>query len=185
MGQRRRALTPERSTLHLWGSELRAWRDRRQLSLARLGDVIRYDPSYLGRLERAEQFPPEHLASACDRALDAAGELVRLWHLADRERRQAAGHVANPPGDVANYPSPHAVSPGVQAPSGMDGEEIVIPCRSLDGRIIWVSVPRRTFLLGGLGAAGLAAGIAAAGPGRSGPLGAAAVRLRAAPGGSG
>ena len=62
MGQRRRALTPERSTLHLWGSELRAWRDRRRLSLAGLGDAIRYDPSYLGRLERAEQFPPEHLA---------------------------------------------------------------------------------------------------------------------------
>ena len=87
MGQRRRALTPERSGLHLWGSELRAWRDRRRLSLAGLGDLIRYDPSYLGRLERAEQFPPEHLARACDGALDTAGELVRLWHLADRERR--------------------------------------------------------------------------------------------------
>ena len=182
VGQQRRALTPERSGLHLWGSELRAWRDRRRLSLAGLGDLIRYDPSYLGRLERAEQFPPEHLARACDSALDTAGELVRLWHLADRERRQAAGHVASQPRDVANNVSPDVVPPVMQAPSEIEGDEVVVPCRALDGRIIWVSIPRRAFLLGGLGAAGLAAGIAAASP--SGPSGSVAVRLRAAPGGA-
>ena len=44
------------------------------------------------------------------------------------------------------------------------GDEIVLPCQALDGRIIWVSIPRRTFLSGGLGAAALAA-IAAPNPG--------------------
>lgn len=51
-----------------------------------------------------------------------------------------------------------------------DGEAIVVPCRALDGRIIWVSIPRRTFLQGRLGTAGLAASAA---PG-SRPLDAAA-----------
>jgi tetratricopeptide (TPR) repeat protein len=45
-----------------------------------------------------------------------------------------------------------------------DGSEIVLPCRALDGRIIWVSIPRRTFLSGGLGTAALAAIATATGP---------------------
>jgi tetratricopeptide (TPR) repeat protein len=54
------------------------------------------------------------------------------------------------------------------------------PGRARDGRIIWVSVPRRTFLSGGLGAAALTALTAAAGSGPSGPSRAASVNLRAA-----
>jgi tetratricopeptide (TPR) repeat protein len=45
-----------------------------------------------------------------------------------------------------------------------DGDTIVIPCRALDGRITWVSIPRRAFLSGGLGVAALTAVTAAAGP---------------------
>src|SRR5215467_9094256 len=89
MGQQRRPLTPGRSALDLWGAELRAWRDRRGLSLAGLCALVRYDRSYLARLERAERFPPEHIAHACDQALDSGGELVRLWQLADAERRRS------------------------------------------------------------------------------------------------
>src|SRR5205823_2696988 len=140
-----------RSALDLWGAELRAWRDRRGLSLAGLCDLVRYDRSYLARLERAERFPPEHVALACDRALDTGGELVRLWQLADAERRHAdadvawAGpHVASSAPDIDPYPV-------LTAPS--ESEEIIIPCRSDDGRTIWVSVPRRAVLLGGLGVA--------------------------------
>ena len=57
-----------------------------------------------------------------------------------------------------------------------DGEEIILPARALDGRITWVSIPRRTFLSGGLGTATLAALAAAVGP--IGPSGAAVTRLR-------
>jgi tetratricopeptide (TPR) repeat protein len=53
-----------------------------------------------------------------------------------------------------------------------DGSQIVLPCRALDGRILWVSIPRRTFMSGGLSAAALAA---IATPPASGPFGA---RLR-------
>ena len=89
MGRKRRVLTPERSAVHRWGAELRARRDERGLSLAGLGRLARYDASYLGRLERGDQFATLAVAEACDRVLDAGGELVRSWHAADRERRHA------------------------------------------------------------------------------------------------
>ena len=87
MGRKRRVLTPERSAVHRWGSELRARRDQCGLSLAGLGRLARYDASYLGRLERGDQFATLAVAEACDRVLGAGGELVRSWHAADRERR--------------------------------------------------------------------------------------------------
>ena len=100
MGRKRRVLTPERSAVHLWGSELRARRDECGFSLAGLGRLARYDASYLGRLERGDQFATLAVAQACDRALDAGGELVRSWHAADHERRNddgpgAAGEAAS------------------------------------------------------------------------------------------
>ena len=91
MGRKRRVLTPERSAVHRWGSELRARRDECGLSLAALGRLARYDASYLGRLERGDQFATLAVAEACDRVLGAGGELVRSWHAADRERRRADG----------------------------------------------------------------------------------------------
>lgn len=97
MGQRRNALTPERSAAHQWGWEPRARRDRTGLSLAGLGRLVTYDPGYLGRLERGEQFPSENAARACDTALGAGGELARLRAEADAERRQAARATATLP----------------------------------------------------------------------------------------
>ena len=91
MGRKRRELTPDQSAVHRWGAELRALRDERRLSLAGLGRLARYDASYLGRLERGDQFATLAVAEACDRVLDAGGELIRFWHVADRERSQAAG----------------------------------------------------------------------------------------------
>jgi tetratricopeptide (TPR) repeat protein len=58
-------------------------------------------------------------------------------------------------------------------------DAIVIPCRALDGRITWVSIPRRMFLTGGLGAAALTAVASAASPG---PATAALARLASASG---
>ena len=91
MGRKRRVLTPERSAVHRWGSELRARRDERGLSLAGLSRLARYDASYLGRLERGDQFATLPVAQACDRVLGAGGELVRSWQAADRERRDGDG----------------------------------------------------------------------------------------------
>src|ERR1700735_4537471 len=38
-----------------------------------------------------------------------------------------------------------------------EGDALVVPCRTIDGRITCVSIPRRVFLAGGLGAAALTA----------------------------
>jgi transcriptional regulator with XRE-family HTH domain len=78
MGRERRVLTPERSAVHRWGAQLRARRDDRGLSLAALGRLAQYDASYLARLERGDQAATLPVAKACDRALDAEGDLVRL-----------------------------------------------------------------------------------------------------------
>src|SRR5580704_450142 len=91
MGRKRRELTPDQSAVHRWGAELRALRDQRRLSLAGLSRLARYDASYLGRLERGDQFATLAVAEACDRVLDAGGELLRSWQAADGERRRADG----------------------------------------------------------------------------------------------
>jgi hypothetical protein len=77
MGQQRKTLTPDRSAQDRWGCELRARRDRAGLSLAGLGSLASYDPSYLARLERGDQFPSENAARDCDQTLSAGGELIR------------------------------------------------------------------------------------------------------------
>lgn len=62
------------------------------------------------------------------------------------------------------FPPSEPAGPGPDDAAMQGGDEILVPCRTLDGRIIWVSIARRTFLSGGLGAAALAA-ISAANPG--------------------
>lgn len=158
MGQQRVELTPGRSPAHLWGSELRAWRDRRGLSLARLGALVRYDPSHLSRFERGERWPPETVARACDHALSAEGALLRLWHLASGQRSSALPeqrHVATSPAHVASNPMTSSGDPDRQGASEAE-DGIIVPCRDLSGRIIWVSIPRRTFLLGAASATTMA-----------------------------
>jgi tetratricopeptide (TPR) repeat protein/transcriptional regulator with XRE-family HTH domain len=182
MGQQRRVLTPERSALHTWGSELRALRDAQGLSLRQLALHATYDASYLGRLERGDQHPSEKVARTLDAALGAGGELIRLWLIADKARQGKAQNAANPSSDEANTHPQQAghgsdldVLPGDHALSEEDSSGVTMPCRASDGRIIWVTVPRRTFLLGGVAAA---AGSMVARPGsyarafRAAPLGA-------------
>jgi len=73
-------------------------------------------------------------------------------------------------------PAAPASSPAEPAYPDDAKDALVIPCRALDGRITWVSIPRRALLSGGLGAATLAAIGAATGPR---PPNAAVVRLHA------
>lgn len=123
MGRERRVLTPERSAVHRWGAELRARRDERGLSLAGLGRLARYDASYLGRLERGDQFATLAVAQACDRVLGAGGGLVRSWRAADRERRDTDG--AGPvSGGLAGEPDPRLVTVmPLHAVTAMYGEQ--------------------------------------------------------------
>lgn len=153
VGQRPNELTPHASPQHYLGAEMRSWRNERRLSLAKLKARIRYDYSYMARAERGEQAPSASLVRAYDDAVEAHGTLVRL-----HEAIQSGvgldvlsrGHVAKAGAHVANSLVGLAEEAGTQAPSEEEG--ISIPCRTSDGRIIFVSVPRRVFL-GGLGAA--------------------------------
>ncbi|WKK21659.1 helix-turn-helix transcriptional regulator [Streptomyces olivoreticuli] len=160
MGQRPNELTPYASPRHFLGSAMREWRDRRGLSLAKLKARIRYDYSYMGRAERGDQAPSEALVQAYDKALDAGGVLVGLYRQVQSGVDVATlsrGYVAKAGPHVANGQPALDDSPGAEALS--DEEGVAIPCRTSDGRIIFVSLPRRLFL-GGIGAA--AAGIAGA-----------------------
>lgn len=111
---------------------------------------------------------------------DVLGCPVEAWRLERWERGlcpppahvcMAADHAAQDvPGAALAAPLLPASEPACPCPHDaamQDGSEIVLPCRALDGRIIWVSIPRRTFLSGGLGTAALAALATAAGPGPS------------------
>ncbi len=145
MGQQPKELTPHESLHHYWGAELRALRTARGHSLTELGQQLHCNPSYLAKIERAERPIPATLVESCDRALDASGTLVRLHALAEAAREQAAEptHVAGEDIHVASRPG------------NLDGE-IVVPARTADGRVVFVSVPRRVFLQGiGSAAVGL------------------------------
>jgi Helix-turn-helix domain len=165
MGQHPRELTPYASPGHYWGAELRARRQERKLSLARLGKLVACDPSHLARIERGERPIPPGLPRACDRCLDCGEALTRLHQMVTQPGQHviefsdghppASGHVANRAADVANPPPPGALAPPGQAPWEMDAEATIL-VRDHDGRIMPVNVPRRLFLQGA-GAAALGA----------------------------
>ncbi|MGH4027150.1 MAG: helix-turn-helix domain-containing protein [Pseudonocardiaceae bacterium] len=173
MGQRPKDLTPHQSLHHYWGAELRALRITRGLSLAELGQQLHCDPSYLAKIERAERPIPATLAENCDRVLETQGMLVRLHALTESDRDLmtkpgsrmpdhvacAGVHVASSTGSLAGgttFPAVPDLGPDT-------GEEIVVPARTSDGRVVFVSVPRRVFLQGvGSAAVGLTTTPAAA-----------------------
>ncbi|MGI5469645.1 helix-turn-helix domain-containing protein [Streptomyces sp. CA-132043] len=158
MGQRPNQLTPHESPIHYLGAEMRAWRNERGLSLGALGKQIRFNSSYMARAERGGQAPSADLVAAYDRALGASGALIRL-HASIAQGvpldRLASGHVAKAGPHVAKAPAALVGETDNQAPSE---EGMSVPVRTDDGRIIFVSLSRRTLL----GALGAGAAIAAA-----------------------
>ncbi|MGH3796977.1 MAG: hypothetical protein ACRDSP_19055 [Pseudonocardiaceae bacterium] len=81
--------------------------------------------------------------------LQTQGMLVRLHTLAESDReltakpcRQMSDQVAC---DAAHVASPtDSLAGGTTLPTPPDtGEEIVVPARTSDGRVVFVSVPRR------------------------------------------
>lgn len=72
-------LSPHLSPLHLWGSEVRRYRETVELSLDRLGERVTVTGSHIGAIERGESRCKEKLAIALDGALGANGALFALW----------------------------------------------------------------------------------------------------------
>jgi transcriptional regulator with XRE-family HTH domain len=73
MGQTRRMLTPGRSPSRQLGARLRAARMRAGLSQRRLGDLVFYSGSTIGRVEKAERAATRVLIERCDDALGQGG----------------------------------------------------------------------------------------------------------------
>ena len=152
MGQRPRKLTPEAGPWHYLGAEMRAWRNQRGLSLAKLSKKILFNPSYMARAERGDQTPSADLVTAYDHALEASGALVRIYRRITEQPRQdpsARVHVSKTAAHVSNHHEPLETDTDAAGPSSTG---ITVPVRTDDGRIVFVSLSRRT-LLGALGTA--------------------------------
>lgn len=159
MAQRPNELTPHASPAHFWGAELRTRRMAKGLSLEALGKLVYRDRSYLAKIEKGDRNIPEDLARACDQALGAEGTLIRLHALI---MSPDDGHVvkATPGGEHVAKSGLHVAKPSSSlaeeapepAPSDV-GEEVSIPARTPDGRVIFVNVSRRFFMKGVAGAA--------------------------------
>lgn len=59
-----------------FGSRLREYREHRGLSLAELGRRVAYSAGHLSNVENGTKPPSQDLASLCDQALKAKGELI-------------------------------------------------------------------------------------------------------------
>lgn len=70
-------LTPGASPWHAFGAELRRARLAADISQARLGDMITYSPSLIGRIEKAERRPSAEFVRRAEAVLDTGGALTR------------------------------------------------------------------------------------------------------------
>ena len=113
------------------------------MSLRRLSQLTFFDFGYLGQIERGERTGSAKVAGTCDAALQAGGVLSDLFA---REENNRATALVPAQRTAAHIQGVDAVADGGAA-SEADPDGITIPCRSADGRIVWVTVPRRAVLL--------------------------------------
>ncbi|MFE9428163.1 helix-turn-helix domain-containing protein [Kitasatospora sp. NPDC006697] len=85
MGAKSRPLTPDRSVRHLFGFEVRRYREAANMSLEGLARVVRYSKSHLSRIEAAEVMIPEELPPMLDAAFGTDGHFVNLYQHARNE----------------------------------------------------------------------------------------------------
>lgn len=79
-------LDPGASPLHFFGSELRWWRERAELTLEQLGRKVFLTGSMVGQFETAAKVPKDEHVPRLDGAVGADGALARAWELAKRYR---------------------------------------------------------------------------------------------------
>lgn len=72
-----------------FGGTLRELRVGRGWSLRDLGERIRFNRGYIGKVEQGEKFPDRQFAELADRALGANGSLAVIWRDASQERQKA------------------------------------------------------------------------------------------------
>ncbi|MDX3231516.1 helix-turn-helix transcriptional regulator [Streptomyces sp. ME19-01-6] len=80
-----RELFPDRSARDLFGAEIRRHREKADMSLRRLAEVLNYSKSHLARIEAAECLPYDDLPAKLDACFGTDGMFARLHALAKNE----------------------------------------------------------------------------------------------------
>ena len=80
-----RELFPDRSARDLFGAEVRRHREKAEMSLRRLSEVLNYSKSHLARIEAAESLPYDDLPAKLDACFGTDGMFARLYALARNE----------------------------------------------------------------------------------------------------
>ncbi|GAA2349065.1 MULTISPECIES: helix-turn-helix domain-containing protein [Streptomyces] len=80
-----RELFPDRSARDLFGAEIRRHREKADMSLRRLSEVLNYSKSHLARIEAAECLPYDDLPAKLDACFGTDGMFARLYALAKNE----------------------------------------------------------------------------------------------------
>lgn len=70
----------EYSPAEVFIAELKHWRDVRGLSQSALARLVSYDPSYVSKVETAQQRPSDTFAAAADEVLRTGGALKRSFY---------------------------------------------------------------------------------------------------------
>lgn len=79
MPRHNQELFPGTSPLHLWGSEVRRYREILGWSLDQTGKRVFVTGSHIGAIERGQSRCKRDLAVLLDEALEANGSLIALW----------------------------------------------------------------------------------------------------------
>ncbi|AQA11056.1 helix-turn-helix domain-containing protein [Streptomyces malaysiensis] len=80
-----RELFPDRSARDLFGAEIRRHREKADMSLRRLSEVLNYSKSHLARIEAAESLPYDDLPAKLDACFGTDGMFARVYALARNE----------------------------------------------------------------------------------------------------
>ncbi|MGW5445385.1 helix-turn-helix domain-containing protein [Streptomyces asiaticus] len=80
-----RELFPDRSARDLFGAEIRRHREKADMSLRRLSEVLNYSKSHLARIEAAESLPYDDLPAKLDACFGTDGLFARIYALAKNE----------------------------------------------------------------------------------------------------
>jgi transcriptional regulator with XRE-family HTH domain len=87
MPQTPKLLDPTLSPRHRFGAELRAIRVRSGMSQAELAGHVHVHPDLIAKVEKAQRWPTEELATSCDKVLSSSGTLAALWEDVAFERQ--------------------------------------------------------------------------------------------------
>ncbi|MFD0347207.1 helix-turn-helix domain-containing protein [Kitasatospora aburaviensis] len=174
MPQRPRALEPSRSARDWFGAELRHWRKARRLSQDALGASVHVSGDLIAKIEKAQRPCKPGLAAALDAVLGTGGVLARGLEHVGRDADNRGSDVDRP--DMSRGASHPAKSSASSLPMVEAGErrsvgkqidaaalgsamtlmngEVRVACRASDGRVTFVTMPRRKLLRGVTAAAG-------------------------------